>query len=50
MEIGGLLQEVLLDGGAAFSLITEEHLCEVLNTAVSKGLTPEDKNLSLIHI
>ena len=29
MEIGGLLQEVLLDGGAVFSLITEEHLCEV---------------------
>ena len=35
MEVGGLVQEVLLDGGAAFSLITEEHLVETLNTAIA---------------
>ena len=47
VEIGGHFHEVLLDGGAAFSLITEEHLVEILNKAVELGLNEFSDNWPL---
>ena len=46
-EIGGCPEHVLLDGGAAFSVITEETLVRILNKARRNGLTAKDADWPL---
>ena len=47
IEVAGAPVEVLLDGGAAFCLLLEELLVEIVNKAIASGRSPESKDWPL---